>query len=308
MFLKASQSSESRPPGTGRVRYTSKTTMIALAVALAMVVGALFAPTPAAADCMAPTITIDDGPLIRGSTLRVVGTAWGDDCHDTGPPPEGEDTLGKPLNEIDVVVVQGDEEYLVAEGAAGARYDFAVNVAVPSDLVPGAEELVARSTAGSVNVNATVPLIIASDAPIDAHNEVAQFGAPASSVLPSAGTPAASSSPPPTSTANRLSPSSSALTAATSPANAADGSAGGGQHGRWSQSPSWSASRQYSSSCDAEMSCRGRLHLGRLRSCLDGTDTSRWRWASRRVGRPPDGTRSQPRAERAAIEQAALER
>ncbi|MDG2028270.1 MAG: hypothetical protein P8J50_14275 [Acidimicrobiales bacterium] len=57
---------------------------------------------PAAADCAGPTPELEAGEYLPGEPVPVSGQWFGDNCYDTGPPPEGEDVLGKPIADIDV--------------------------------------------------------------------------------------------------------------------------------------------------------------------------------------------------------------
>lgn len=136
---------------------------------LGMVVGggiALGLPAaPAAADCSGPTITYAVGPVAPGETVHVTGTAWGDGCYDTGPPPEGEGVLGRPQDGILILLTQGDVEAIVAEGAAGADYEFEVDVPVPVAFGAGEARLVARRQDGGLVFDARAQPITISDAP-----------------------------------------------------------------------------------------------------------------------------------------------
>ena len=91
----------------------------------------------AATSCFGPTIEIARHEVGRGKELVVTGSGWGDDCYDDSAPPAGEGFLGVPIQEIDVFIVQGDDEWLVATGAADANYEFEVSVVVPAGLSPG---------------------------------------------------------------------------------------------------------------------------------------------------------------------------
>jgi hypothetical protein len=43
----------------------------------------------AGADCSSPTIEYPAGPVDRGQAITVTGSAFGDNCYDTGPPAGG---------------------------------------------------------------------------------------------------------------------------------------------------------------------------------------------------------------------------
>ena len=100
--------------------------------------------SPAAADCEVPTIEIEQREVVRGGQLLVTGYAWGDNCYDTGAPPDGEGVLGVPIGEINVFVLQGTDEFLVATGAADTDYSFDVTVVIPPELTPGTAIVQAR--------------------------------------------------------------------------------------------------------------------------------------------------------------------
>ncbi len=68
-------------------------------------------------------------------------------CYDTGPPPDGEGSLGKPAD-VALLVAQGESEWLVGSASAKADYRLDAVVRVPLDGKPGAASLVARSSSG----------------------------------------------------------------------------------------------------------------------------------------------------------------
>lgn len=98
-------------------------------LALPLVAAASVLGAPAAhASCAGPfvTATIEaDGQLV------IEGEGFGTDCHDTGPPPEGEGVLGAPARDISVVVRQDGVEFVVAQGEAAPDYTFHVEVEPP---------------------------------------------------------------------------------------------------------------------------------------------------------------------------------
>lgn len=106
-----------------------------------LVLGVLGASTvtagPALADCIGPTIDYEPGEVTRGERITVTGEGFGDNCYDTGPPPEGQGVLGNPLTDIEVLFLQGTTEIVVARGAANADYEFDVTVTVPVELEAG---------------------------------------------------------------------------------------------------------------------------------------------------------------------------
>lgn len=114
------------------------------ASALAAVV--VFGGAPGAhADCAGPSITYEAATVDRGDTVVVTGNAWGDNCYDTGPPPDGEGALGVPAEDIDLVLVQGDREVVLATGDADDEYGFEVAVTIPDMVEPGPATIVART-------------------------------------------------------------------------------------------------------------------------------------------------------------------
>jgi hypothetical protein len=131
----------------------------------------------AGADCLGPTIEYTAGAVDRGQEITVTGTGFGDNCYDTGPPPPGEGTLGRPLADIDVVITQAGVDHVVAEGTADADYGFEVSVVVPSDLEPGEATVQALWDAGAAPASDRTdePLVI-SDAPSTGEDVVATFG------------------------------------------------------------------------------------------------------------------------------------
>ncbi len=108
-------------------------------VGLTLIVGYLVAlPTQhVGAGCAGPTIVHDTGAFAAGDQLDIEGFAFGTNCYDTGPPPEGEGVLGVPVSGIEILLVQGDLVIPVAVGDADGNYEFMVSVTVPSDLEPG---------------------------------------------------------------------------------------------------------------------------------------------------------------------------
>lgn len=136
-----------------------------------------FAAVPAAADCSGPTIEYDVGPVARGDTVHVSGTAWGDNCYDTGPPPGGEGVLGRPQDGILLLLAQGDEEVIVAEGAADADYAFEVDVRVPVTFTPGVATLSAlRQDGGFVFDARALPITITDAPPVEGGEAQVVFG------------------------------------------------------------------------------------------------------------------------------------
>jgi hypothetical protein len=152
---------------------------VLLAIGLGTAVFALDGP-PAGADCSSPTIEYPAGPVDRGQAITVTGSAFGDNCYDTGPPPPGQGALGRPRDGIEIVITQAGDEHVVAEGGADADYGFEVDVVVPADLQPGEARLQARvvDPTGTVSVfdRTDQPLLVSDAAPPSAEVEVAIFG------------------------------------------------------------------------------------------------------------------------------------
>jgi MYXO-CTERM domain-containing protein len=167
-----------RTAETRRPNVVRATEAIAGSIALAAAFG-LASAAPAAADCAGPTVQHEVGTFDRGGLLLVEGLAFGDNCYDTGPPPAGEGVLGKPQSDITVFVVQGDEEHLVAEGAADGEYLFTVQVLLPAELEPGEADVVVRYAEGAEAYDPDLLPFTVSDAePAEpaAGPEVATFG------------------------------------------------------------------------------------------------------------------------------------
>jgi hypothetical protein len=117
------------------------------------------------ASCIGPTIEHTAGRVDRSGVIHVVGSGWGDECDDTGAPPEGVGVLGNPETDIEVVLVQGENPHVVATGDADADYRFVVDVPVPDRLAAGPVTVVARGRDGTVARDATAAPIVVSDAP-----------------------------------------------------------------------------------------------------------------------------------------------
>lgn len=145
------------------------------AVALGLLV---WSGTAASADCQGPTLQFEPAAAPRGGEITVAGTGFGDNCYDTEPPPDGEGVLGRPQRDLQVLLVQGGEELVVAKGDAGADYAFEVTVVVPAALEPGPARFVARlADGGEAFVPQADGLVITDAAPIEGADEaVVTFG------------------------------------------------------------------------------------------------------------------------------------
>lgn len=115
-----------------------------------LVVSTLVSVTgPAAADCAGPRIRYEASEVAPGDQVTVVGELWGDNCYDTGPPPDGEGVLGVPADDIELVFVQGADRIVVARGAADDEYAFSVDVTIPVGASPGPASLQSREGVGA---------------------------------------------------------------------------------------------------------------------------------------------------------------
>lgn len=109
-----------------------------LATVMFVAGAALVATAPrAGASCIPALVQISPIEAAPGDTITLEGDHFGDDCHDTGPPPAGEGPLGRPLVDITIFIVQDAERILVAKGDADAEYTFEVGFPVPSGLEAG---------------------------------------------------------------------------------------------------------------------------------------------------------------------------
>lgn len=111
-------------------------------VAAAVLASLVLLAEPAQADCSGRVVRFSPLEVARGATLGVTGTGFGDACHDTGPPSEVKDHLGRPLTDIRLFVEQGAQRVLLAAGSADEDYEFSVDVAIPTELEPGPAALV----------------------------------------------------------------------------------------------------------------------------------------------------------------------
>ena len=111
---------------------------------VALIIGVVVLQEPAGADCAGPTLAFETGEFARGASIAVIGSSFGLECYDTGPPPPGEGLLGPPIQDIEILFVQGDSEWVVATGDAGNDYGFRVDILVPLDAEPGDGRITAR--------------------------------------------------------------------------------------------------------------------------------------------------------------------
>ncbi|QGG95767.1 hypothetical protein [Actinomarinicola tropica] len=138
-----------------------------LALALLALSASLLVADPAAADCSGPTIEYDAGEVQPGGTVTVRGSAWGDECYDTGPPPDGEGVLGRPIEDIAIVVEQGPVAALVAIGSADDDYEFEVEVTMPPSILPGEARVRAFWARGIVFDATDATVVVTGEAPPD---------------------------------------------------------------------------------------------------------------------------------------------
>jgi len=144
----------------------------------ALLVGVIVLQQPAAADCAGPTLQYETGEFAPGGLVRVTGSAFGNNCYDTGPPPEGEGVLGVPVSDIEILLVQGDMEWVVAMGNAGNDYSFIVEVQIPLDASPGEARITARwNVDWEPYIPATEALVITDGAPTAEAIDLPVFGA-----------------------------------------------------------------------------------------------------------------------------------
>ncbi len=130
-------------------------------------VGVIALAGVAGADCAGPSITF---PHIadRGAELRVKGTAWIDGCDDTGGPIFGPEP-GKPVDDIELTLVQGQKKWVMWTGRSNTRGELRATVTVPIDAAPGDALLIASrghfSEGGTATTDDEDPALHISDAP-----------------------------------------------------------------------------------------------------------------------------------------------
>lgn len=103
--------------------------------------------------------------VVRGGEVIATGEGWGDNCYDTGPPPDGEGVLGRAVTDIEIVVVQGEKEWVVATVDADDEYRFTTPVNVPQDATPGDAQMIARNARSLPYVSNPDPALRISNAP-----------------------------------------------------------------------------------------------------------------------------------------------
>jgi hypothetical protein len=138
--------------------------LLVLSIVSSFVVGVVSAP-PASADCAGPSMTFSPHDVVRGGEVTATGERWGDNCYDTGPPPDGEGVLGRAVTDIEIVVVQGEKEWVVATVDAEDDYRFTTQVNVPQDATPGDAQMIARKAGTLPYVSNPDPALRISSAP-----------------------------------------------------------------------------------------------------------------------------------------------
>lgn len=147
-------------------------------VATAFITAPLIPEHSASASCVAPIVKFKPTKVTRGGTVTITGQYLGDDCLDTGTPPQGVGPLGNPLTGLVIVVDQGSNEFVVATGSADGDYTFHVDVVVPSKLEPG-EATLSVVGAGDARLTLSPALVISSAPPVSSpHATEATFGPP----------------------------------------------------------------------------------------------------------------------------------
>jgi hypothetical protein len=142
-----------------------------LITVLGLLAVGLAAAGPASADCPSPSMTFFPRDVDRGGEVIATGKYWGDNCYDTGPPPDGQGDLGEPLDGIQIVLVQGEREWVVGtvDAGAGDDYGFVTRIVVPRDAAPGDAQLLVRRPETYLFVSNPDPMLgISSAPPIDA--------------------------------------------------------------------------------------------------------------------------------------------
>lgn len=161
----ADEAGSRREPARRGRRHTGM--RLFLITVLGLLAVGLAAASPASADCPSPSMTFSPSEVDRGGEVIATGKYWGDNCYDTGPPPEGQGDLGEPLEGIEIVVVQGEREWVVGtvDAEADADYGFVTRIVVPRDAAPGDAQLVARRPETYLFVSNPDPMLRISSAP-----------------------------------------------------------------------------------------------------------------------------------------------
>ena len=142
----------------------SKRRLGVFAFFVGMMAAGLVSAPPASADCPGPSMSFSPQDVDRGGEVTVTGEAWGDNCYDTGPPPNGEGVLGRPATDIEIVLTQGDTEWVLGTVDADNQYGFEKQMVVPADASPGEAQLNARHTGAAPYIPYVEPTLRISDA------------------------------------------------------------------------------------------------------------------------------------------------
>ena len=143
----------------------SKRRLGVFAFFVGMMAAGLVSAPPASADCPGPSMSFSPQDVDRGGEVTVTGEAWGDNCYDTGPPPNGEGVLGRPATDIEIVLTQGDTEWVLGTVDADNQYGFEKQMVVPADASPGEAQLNARHTGAAPYMPYREATLRSSDAP-----------------------------------------------------------------------------------------------------------------------------------------------
>lgn len=137
--------------------------LVATAVALALFT--IADASPAGADCSGPTVRHPVAALDRGDPIVVEGTTMGDNCYDFGAPPPGQSALGRPLTGIEIVLLQGTDEWTLWSGDADEDYTMVAEVIIPLDATPGPARIETRLQGGSLAADWQPEVEISTEAP-----------------------------------------------------------------------------------------------------------------------------------------------
>jgi len=152
---------------------------LAAALALGCALGAVAAvAAPAGAQCVGPRVTVAPSEFARGDRVTISGEYWGDACNDVQIVGESKPVLGKPVQDIQVLVFQGERHIVVARGAADANYAFTVHIRIPRTLQPGPASILANSRRSPALGSSTDRLTITADPPahVGGKVKVVEFG------------------------------------------------------------------------------------------------------------------------------------
>jgi hypothetical protein len=95
----------------------------------------------ATADCLGPRISFAPEAVDPGDTLTITGKGFWDKCIDTFPTQE----VATPIENIELIMVQGSSSWVIARGSADENAEFTVEVVVPPAAQPGEARLTATA-------------------------------------------------------------------------------------------------------------------------------------------------------------------